>query len=80
MMHSLTAHMMAAYPPDIYMRPHVTPFGMMEFWRVKEIIEHGDADKERFKHALTEKLEAFTAAQQRTLSTIRPIAPRQVQK
>jgi len=80
MMHSLTAHMMAAYPPDIYMRPHVTPFGMMEFWRVKEIIEHGDADKERFKQALTEKLEAFTAAQQRTLSTIRPIAPRQARK
>ncbi|UXN73724.1 hypothetical protein N8D56_23815 [Devosia sp. A8/3-2] len=26
MMHSLTAHMMAAYPPDIYIRPHVTNF------------------------------------------------------
>ncbi|HEY4201029.1 MAG TPA: patatin-like phospholipase family protein [Devosiaceae bacterium] len=77
MMHSLTAHMMAAYPPDIYMRPHVAPFGMMEFWRVKEIVEHGDADKERFKHALTEKIEAFNADRQRTLSTMRPIAPRQ---
>jgi NTE family protein len=80
MMHSLTAHMMAAYPPDIYMRPHVAPFGLMEFWRVKEIVEYGDADKEHFKQALTEKLEAFTAAQQRTLATMRPIAPRQARK
>ena len=62
MMHSLTAHMMAAYPPDIYMRPRVTPFGMLEFWRAREIIEHADSDKDRFKRALAEKIEAFQAA------------------
>ncbi len=27
MMHSLTAHMMAAYPPDVYARPHLSSFG-----------------------------------------------------
>src|SRR5262245_19857676 len=31
MMHSLTAHMMAAYPPDVYARPHLSTFGAMEY-------------------------------------------------
>ncbi|WEK03099.1 MAG: patatin-like phospholipase family protein [Candidatus Devosia phytovorans] len=61
MMHSLTAHMMAAYPPDMYIRPHVANFGAMEFWRVREIVERGDAEKERFKRILAGKIEAYIA-------------------
>jgi NTE family protein len=61
MMHSLTAHMMAAYPPDIYIRPHVTSFGALEFWRVREIVAHGDQEKERFKRMLANKIEAYLA-------------------
>ena len=61
MMHSLTAHMMAAYPPDIYIRPHVTSFGALEFWRVREIVSHGEAEKERFKRILADKIEAYIA-------------------
>lgn len=64
MMHMLTANMMAAYPPDIYVRPHVTPFGALEFWRVREIIAHVEVDKDRFKHALHEKVEAFIRGQE----------------
>jgi NTE family protein len=63
MMHSLTAHMMAAYPPDVYVRPHVMPFGALEFWRVREIIAHVEADKDNFKRALAKKVEAFMAHQ-----------------
>ena len=59
MMHSLTAHMMAAYPPDVYARPHVSSFGAMEFWRVKEIIEAADKEKDNFKRHLTHKVEQF---------------------
>jgi NTE family protein len=59
MMHSLTAHMMAAYPPDVYARPHVNSFGAMEFWRVKEIIEAADREKDNFKRNLTRKVEQF---------------------
>ena len=59
MMHSLTAHMMAAYPPDVYARPHVNSFGAMEFWRVKEIIEAADKDKDNFKRHLSKKVEQF---------------------
>ncbi len=59
MMHSLTAHMMAAYPPDIYVRPHVMPFGALEFWRVREIIAHVEKDKDNFKRHLERKVEAF---------------------
>jgi NTE family protein len=59
MMHSLTAHMMAAYPPDIYIRPRVAHFGAMEFWRVREIIAHADTEKDRFKRMLETKIEAY---------------------
>lgn len=59
MMHSLTAHMMAAYPPDVYVRPHVMPFGALEFWRVREIIAHVEKDKDNFKRQLSRKVEAF---------------------
>jgi NTE family protein len=59
MMHSLTAHMMAAYPPDVYARPHVNAIGAMEFWRVREIIEAADKEKDNFKRHLTHKVEQF---------------------
>lgn len=59
MMHALTAHMMAAYPPDIYIRPHVANFGAMEFWRVREIIGHAEAEKERFKRILAGRIEDY---------------------
>jgi NTE family protein len=59
MMHSLIAHMMAAYPPDIYMRPHVNSFGAHEFWRVREIVESVDHQKEIFKRQIAEKIEDF---------------------
>ncbi|WP_156458241.1 patatin-like phospholipase family protein [Devosia epidermidihirudinis] len=59
MMHSLTAHMMAAYPPDIYIRPHISNFGALEFWRVREIVAHAEPEKERFKRMLAEKIEAY---------------------
>lgn len=66
MMHSLISHNIAAYPPDIYIRPHVEAFGAYEFWRVREIIEAGDKEKERFKRLLAEKVEAFIVGQQRS--------------
>lgn len=59
MMHSLTAHMMAAYPPDIYARPHLNNFGALEFWRVREIIAHVEKDKDNFKRQLSHKVELF---------------------
>ncbi|KQN74425.1 hypothetical protein ASE94_20150 [Devosia sp. Leaf64] len=59
MMHSLIAHSMAAYPPDIYIRPHVASFGAMEFWRVREMLTHVETEKDRFKHILTRKIEAY---------------------
>ena len=59
MMHSLTAHMMAAYPPDIYIRPHVANFGALEFWRVREIVTQSELEKDRFKRILAQKIEAY---------------------
>lgn len=61
MMHSLTAHMMAAYPPDIYVRPHLNSFGALEFWRVREIVAHVEKDKDNFKRQLEAKIELFMA-------------------
>jgi len=58
MMHSLTAHMMAAYPPDVYVRPHLSVFGALEFWRVREIFDFVEKDKDNFKRQLARKVEA----------------------
>ena len=50
---------MAAYPPDVYVRPHLNSFGALEFWRVREIIAHVEKDKDNFKRALERRIEAF---------------------
>lgn len=65
MMHQLTAHMIAAYPPDLYFRPHHMDMGAHEYWRVKEIIETGEVEKDRFKRELSAKIEDFIAAQRK---------------
>ena len=80
MMHSLTAHMMAAYPPDLYVRPHLAQVGALEFWRVKEIIGHAEKEKDRFKWLLTEKIEGWHEAQQKTIATTRPMPRRAARK
>jgi len=72
MMHSLTAHMIAAYPPDIYIRPHVGAFGAMEFWRVKEIIAHAESEKDRFKRLVDSKIEAWMQNQVKVIPTHPP--------
>jgi NTE family protein len=51
--------MMAAYPPDIYIRPHISNFGALEFWRVREIVTHAEAEKDRFKRILSQKIEDY---------------------
>ena len=62
MAHHLSAHMIAAYPPDIYVRPHVQSFQAHEFWRVAEILKAGDHEKEHFKRQLADAVEAFISA------------------
>ncbi|MGJ8529790.1 patatin-like phospholipase family protein [Maritalea sp.] len=70
MMHAITAQMIGAYPPDIYVKPNVGSIGAYEFWRVREVLEAGDAIKDRFKYQLEAKVEAFIAGQQRTLEAV----------
>jgi len=65
MMHSLIAHMIAAYPPDIYLRPHVNMFGTLEFWRVKEIVSVAEGQKDQFKRLLGRKIEDFILNRQK---------------
>jgi NTE family protein len=77
MMHALIAHTMAAYPPDVYVRPHVDMFGAMEYWRVREIIEYAANDKDNFKRQLTRKIDAFIADPEKTLATKLPHGVRQ---
>jgi NTE family protein len=77
MMHALISHMMAAYPPDVYVRPHVDIFGTMEYWRVREIIDYAAKDKDNFKRQLTRKIEAFIADPEKTLATALPHGVRQ---
>ena len=65
MMHGLISHTLAAFPPDVYVRPHVKPFGALEFWRVREIVESGDRDKEAFKRQIETVIENFIAGEQK---------------
>ena len=65
MMHSITAQMIGAYPPDIYIKPNVGAIGAYEFWRVREVLAAGDAIKDRFKRQLDQKVEIFIAGQQK---------------
>ena len=63
--HLPTAHAMAAYPPDVYVRPtYVRSSVSLEFWRVKEILAQADR-KDNFKRHLTHKIKtvhhAYTA-------------------
>lgn len=43
---------MAAHPPDLYVQPPVDAVGIMEFWRVRDIVADAGKDKESFKRAL----------------------------
>ncbi|MEQ1769773.1 MAG: patatin-like phospholipase family protein [Devosia sp.] len=67
MMHSLTAQMMGAYPPDVYVRPHLSVIGAMEFWRVREILAVADLEKDNFKRQLTRKVEAYLSKSDDTM-------------
>ncbi len=67
MMHAITAHNIAAYPPDVYERPDLNAFGSYEFWRVREIIAVTDKDKDHFKRRVSTAIEGFIAGQQKTL-------------
>jgi NTE family protein len=53
--------LMRQHRPDIYVRPEINGFGILEFWRVREIIAHVETDKDNFKRALSARLEAFEA-------------------
>lgn len=48
------------FPPDVYVRAEVGPFGGSEFWRVREIVDNAAADKDRFKRAVTDALLAHS--------------------
>ncbi len=61
LMYGLINNNLAAFPPDVYVRPQMAEFGSLEFWRVKEIVKSGDKDKEFFKRQLGEKVEKFIA-------------------
>lgn len=61
MAHSLIANLIAAYRPHLYCRPRIKGVGAYEYWKVREIIAASDADKDRFKYALSAAIEAFIA-------------------
>lgn len=51
------------FPPALYVEPTINTFGAMEFWRVRELIEHCSADKDRFKRSIDALLERTNARQ-----------------
>lgn len=61
MSQTLIRNMVKAHPPDLYVRPLVNGFGIMEFWRVREILAAAEIGKEQFKRDLDTCVEAFEA-------------------
>jgi len=61
MSQTLIRNMVKAHPPDVYVRPLVNGFGIMEFWRVREILAAAEIGKEQFKRDLDTCVEAFEA-------------------
>ena len=53
---------MERYPPDVYVQAPVNAFGMLEFWRVREIMAAAEADKDRFKRAVADRIERALGA------------------
>ncbi|VAW21388.1 Patatin [hydrothermal vent metagenome] len=66
LMHGLISNKLVAFPPDVYTRPQLEPFRSLEFWRVKEIVETGEKDKEFFKRQLDKAIENFISGKQKT--------------
>lgn len=61
MSQTLIRNMAKRFPPDVYVRPEVNDFGIMEFWRVKEILAASDAGKDQFKRDVEAAIAAFEA-------------------
>ena len=49
-------------PPDIFLRPAVNGFGVLDFLKAREIIKATAGIKEELKHALDARLTAFRPA------------------
>jgi NTE family protein len=43
-------------PPDVYVEPPVSQFRAHEFFKLREILEAGDKERDAFKRALEMKL------------------------
>ncbi len=59
MTRTLIQNMVKRHPPDIYVEAPVGRIGVMEFWRVREIVAASEAGKDHFKRTLADRIEAF---------------------
>ena len=59
MSHMLISNMVELQQPHVYVRPEVNPFGILEFWRVREILDHVAGGKDDFKRQLSDRVEAW---------------------
>jgi len=61
MSQTLIRNMVKAHPPDVYVQPPVNAFGILEFWRVREILTAAEVGKDVFKRDLDARIAAFEA-------------------
>lgn len=64
MSQTMIRNMVKSHPPDVYVQPAVGAFGILEFWRVREILAAAEADKDNFKRLLAAQIEAFQKKRQ----------------
>jgi len=62
MTEAMVRHALALHAPDIYVHAPVKGFGVLEFWRVREIIAQAELDKDAFKRSVETRIELFLKA------------------
>lgn len=61
---SIIRNAFAVSAPDVYVAVPVKAVRVLEFWRVREILAQAEADKDDFKRAVAERIDAFLAGKE----------------
>ena len=65
MTQSIIRNAFAVNAPDIYVHALAEGVRTLEFWRVRDILAQSEADKDAFKRAVAQRIEAFLAGNQK---------------
>lgn len=59
---SIISKALALHPPDVYLHVPLKGIRVLEFWRVREVLEQTDLGKDEFKRSVAARLDAVAGA------------------